>query len=286
MSKIYKYDKINIGGSLLYTDVNGNFIIENNLGKTIFNSSSSGWSPHRLLDLIGWYDASDISTITDSSGVVSQIDDKSGNGLHLTVITSGKSGPKTGIQDLNGLNVLSWDSVDQILENNSFSYDQSSNPLYLCGVFRCDQDNAQDFIIAGTESTALGQRMGLRRIAPNNSLQILGGSNTGSNISLTSPVDSAPEGQNLIFTIKFNSLNSFISINGEAPTSGNIGTNSFSSMNIGGNELESSNINGYIGELIFFADSSRVAQTEGYLAHKWNLTDNLPQSHLYKINQP
>lgn len=286
MPKIYKYDKINIGGSLLYTDIDGNFIIENNLGETIFNSSSSGWSPNRFLDLVGWYDASDTSTITDSSGVVSQVNDKSGNGLHLTVITSGKSGPKTGVENLNGFNVLSWDSVDQILENDSFSYNQSSNPLYLCAIFRCNQDNAQDFIIAGTESATPGQRMGLRRISPNNSLQILGGSNTGSNISLTSPVNSAPEGQDLIFTIKFNSSNSFISINGDTPTTGNIGTNPFSSMNIGGNELESSNINGYIGELIFFTDSSKVAETEGYLAHKWKLTNNLPQSHLYKNNQP
>lgn len=286
MPKIYKYDKINIGGSLLYTDVNGNFIIENNLGQTIFNSSSLDWSPNKFLDLVAWYDASDTSTIVDSSGIVSQFNDKSGNGFDLTVITAGKSGPKTGSQNLNGLNVLSWDDINQILENDSFSYDQSSSSLYLSAVFRCDQDNSQDFIIAGTESVSNGERMGLRRISPHDSLQILGGSGTGSNIPLTSPDDSAKEGEDLIFTVKFNSSNSFISINGVIEVSGDIGTNQFTSLNIGGNAIESSNINGYIAELIFFTDSSKVSETEGYLAHKWKLTDNLPQSHLYKVNKP
>ena len=286
MDRIFKYNKINIGGSLVYTDANGNFLIENDAGEIIFNSSSKAWKPNRFLNLACWYDASDIASITESSNVVSQINDKSGNGFHLNVITAGKNGPKTGIQTLNGLNVLSWDSVDQILENDSFSFDQNSEPLYLSAIFRCDQDNAQDFIIAGTENTASGQRMGLRRIPTNDSLQILGGSGTGSNIAMGSGSDTAPEGQDILLIVKFNSTNSYISINGDIKAQGDIGTNSFSSLNIGGNESESSNMNGYITELILSRGDFKAAETEGYLAHKWGLTANLPNNHIYKYNRP
>lgn len=286
MSRIFKYDQVEIGGALLSTDSNGNFLIKNSDGDIVFRSDSSVWTPNRFLDLACWYDASDITSITESSNVVSQINDKSGNGFHLNVITAGKNGPKTGVQTLNGLNVLSWDSVDQILENDSFSFDQNSEPLYLSAIFRCDQDNAQDFIIAGTENTAPGERMGLRRTSPNDSLQILGGSGGGANIALGSGADTAPEGQDILLIIKFNSTNSYISIDGEIKAQGNIGTNSFSSLNIGGNEAESSNMNGYIAELILSRGSPKAAEIEGYLAHKWGLTEKLPSDHPYKTIKP
>ena len=268
MDRIFKYNKINIGGSLLYTDADGNFLIENDAGEIIFNSGSKVWTPNRFLNLACWYDASDITSITESSNVVSQINDKSGNGFHLNVITAGKTGPKTGIQTLNGLNVLSWDSVDRFLKTILFIWSKDSEPLYLSAIFRCDQDNAQDFIIAGTENTTPGQRMNLEELL-NDSLQILGGGGGVANIALGSGADTAPESQDILFIIKFNSTNSYISINGEIKTQGNIGTNSFSSLNIGGNELESSNMKGYIAELILSRGDFKAAETEGYLAHKW-----------------
>jgi hypothetical protein len=239
------------------------------------------WSPKET-DLVCWYDASDVSTITSSSNIISQVDDKSGNGFHLNVLTSNKTGPKTGIQTLNGLNVFTWDTVGQVLENNSFSYNQNSNGLYFAIIFKCITDNAQDFVLAGTEVNTPGNRMALRRNANVNSLQIIGGSGTGSNTVLGSSPGSAPEGEDFLVVSKFNGSNSHIRIDGELAKSGNIGTNAFSSLNIGANETESSPIKGYIAEVVFFTESSDEEKVEGYMAHKWGTASNLPESHSYK----
>ena len=243
------------------------------------------WTPSEISTLL-WYDASDLSTITSSSNIISQVDDKSGNDIHLNIITVGKFGPKTGIRSLNGMNVFSWDSADQILENNSFFHDQANTALFVAIVFKADLDGNQDFLLAGTESVVPGERMSIRRLHTGDRMQILGGSNTGSNISLTSDLNTSQEGQDTIVLVKMNSSTSAIRINGEFKKSGNIGTNALDSLNIGGNARESSNINGYIAEIISFTNSSQQLIVEGYLAHKWALQSKLPSSHLYRNSEP
>ena len=239
------------------------------------------WTPEEA-STFAWYDASDISTITESAGIVSQIDDKSDNGFHLNVLTANKVAPKTGVETLNNLNVLTWDLPAQVLENNSFAYDQNSNGLYLAVIFKCNINNQQDFIIAGTENSGPGNRMSVRRNSNLSSIQILGGSGAGSSNSLGTPQNTANEGEDLLLVVKFNGSNSTIRINGEIEKSGNIGTNPFSSLNVGANESELAPINGYIAELVFFEDSSVQEKMEGYLAHKWGTSNNLPVSHPYK----
>lgn len=251
-----------------------------------FRPNLPDWTPAFPANTLAWYDASDTSTITSSSNIISQVDDKSDNNFNLNVLTANKTGPKTGIQTLNGLNVFTWDTVGQVLENNSFSYNQNSNGLYFAIIFKCITDNAQDFILAGTESNTVGDRMALRRNHNVNSLQIIGGSGTGSNIVLGSSPGSAPEGEDFLVVSKFNGSNSHIRIDGDLVKSGNIGTNAFSSLNIGTNESESSPIKGYIAEVVFFTESSDEEKIEGYLAHKWQLQEGLPSSHPYKKIDP
>ena len=60
-----------------------------------------------------WFDAADASTITSSSGAVSQWDDKSGNGRHVTQATAAAK-PTTGANTQNGLNVLTFDGGDKL----------------------------------------------------------------------------------------------------------------------------------------------------------------------------
>lgn len=59
-----------------------------------------------------WFDASDASTITSSSGFVSQWNDKSANALHVTNVSATNSArPKTNVSTMNGKNVLTWDDA-------------------------------------------------------------------------------------------------------------------------------------------------------------------------------
>lgn len=243
------------------------------------------WTPSDI-STVFWYDASDLSSITSSSNVINQVDDKSGNNVHLNVITGGKLGPKTGTRSLNGMNVFSWDQSDQILENNGFFHDQANTQLCIAILFKADVNALQDFLLAGTESAAAGKRMSIRRLHNTDRIQIIGGSNTGSNIALSSNTNTAPEGEDTILIAKMNSTSSTIRINGEFKKAGNIGTNVLDSLNIGGNANESSNIKGYIAEIVSFTNLSQQTIVEGYLAHKWALQSKLPSSHPYKNSEP
>lgn len=74
-------------------------------------------STGRFLDIAAlpncalWLDASDASTITQSSGSVSQINDKSGNGRHFTQGTSTNQ-PRINTHTQNGLAVLDFDGTN------------------------------------------------------------------------------------------------------------------------------------------------------------------------------
>lgn len=69
-----------------------------------------------------WLDASDTTTITASSGAVSQINDKSGNGRHFSQGTAA-SQPETGTRTVNGLN-----SLDIVL-GDFMTYDAGSDAV-------------------------------------------------------------------------------------------------------------------------------------------------------------
>lgn len=250
-----------------------------------FLKISPGWTP-AILNTIAWYDAADTFRIASTNNTISQVNDKSGNNINLTVITPGTTGPKTLTRVLNNLNVIEWCEPLQLLENAAFSHNQSTTPLCIAIVFRADFDNSQDFLFAGTDSAAPGNRMAIRRNSTNNNIQIIGGSNTGSNIVISSANNTAIEGQDYILVAKLNSSNSAIRINGTLERSGNIGTNQLTSLTIGGNTIGSSNINGYIAEFIAFLDTDKQEKVEGYLAHKWNLASNLPGNHPYKTYWP
>ena len=70
-------------------------------------TQNTPWQPTDLSSLIGWWDASDASTIqeTTTSGRVAQWDDKSGNNNHMYVSTSTNE-PETGVTTINGLNTI------------------------------------------------------------------------------------------------------------------------------------------------------------------------------------
>jgi len=73
----------------------------------ILGAAGASFSPLDVSGLQLWLDASDETTITESSGSVSQWDDKSGNGNHVTQGTAA-SQPSTGVNTKNGRNVLTF----------------------------------------------------------------------------------------------------------------------------------------------------------------------------------
>lgn len=70
-------------------------------------ASGAAFDPRSIGSIEGWWDASDSSTITLVSGVVSQWNDKSGNSRNFTQST-GANRPSVLTAQRNGLNVLNF----------------------------------------------------------------------------------------------------------------------------------------------------------------------------------
>jgi hypothetical protein len=87
-----------------------------------------------------WLDASDISTITESSGAVSQWNDKSGNGYNFTQST-GINQPTTGTQTINGLNAIDFDGSTDVMSAGDV-LDLGTNSLTVFVVAKMDSTSA------------------------------------------------------------------------------------------------------------------------------------------------
>lgn len=127
------------------------------------------WVPNDIIsdissgDYRAWWDAADLSTITDAGGgAVSQLDDKSPNGRDLSQATSGHR-PITGTRTINGLNTLDFDGSndnlfdDTALASNVINYacvvepDDTGNDGNLTNGQNNDRGNAQFDFSAGTD---------------------------------------------------------------------------------------------------------------------------------------
>jgi len=89
-----------------------------------------------------WLDAADTTTITESSGSVSQWNDKSGNGNNVTQGNAAQQ-PTTGIATIAGKNVISNDGNDRLI-SPSISF----TGLTMLAVF---QHTSENFALLGTD---------------------------------------------------------------------------------------------------------------------------------------
>lgn len=239
------------------------------------------WSPSDI-STVFWYDAADTATITATGNQITQMLDKSGNGWTLAPITAGRIGPNTGTRTLNGLNVLEYSKTtvptNQILESNTFTQAQ---PFCIAGIVRFDDEGLadQDFFFSGTETAS--PRIAVRRTVTADQFQIL--TDAGSIITQNG---TAAENNDYLTSFYFNSTASTIRVNGTQLASGSIPNNSFTSLNIGGNYSEDQSLDGFIAELVAFADPNDQEIVEGYLAWKWGMQGNLPVNHPYKNSRP
>lgn len=116
---------------------------------------SGNWSPLDLPSLVAWFDASDTATITESGGAVSQWDDKSGNGYHLT--SSGTRKPMTGTRTQNGLNVLDFDGSNDDMLNASVNFSQPTTQFVVAIVDASDEVRSITDGASGRQSIVIGK---------------------------------------------------------------------------------------------------------------------------------
>lgn len=244
------------------------------------------WSPRDLKNsLYAWYDAADLSTITLSAGKVSSWADKSINANSVTQTNSAQQ-PYPSLGAVNGNNVISFNGVSGLKGSSNAGLLSGSADSTWFIVSQLTTVTSSTSVAAGYGGNAVAALRGLIGSSVNGYI-ILWQYGSGDYISSLRWPSS--------FTIVGGSLNQGT---GSVFTNGNfIGSKSISPftgtslpMSIGFASASNDQYwNGTIGEVIFASGNISLQQrqvTEGYLAWKWGLQNNLPQNHQYRSQPP
>ncbi len=108
----------------------------------------SGFSPLDISGCIVWLDASDASTITKASDLVSQWNDKSGEANHIAQGT-GTNQPLWVDSVQNGLPIIRFDGTDNFMDRATFTGGEEAQPTTIFIVCKFPTSSGARFIIDG-----------------------------------------------------------------------------------------------------------------------------------------
>ena len=252
------------------------------------------WTPSEITTAL-WLDAADAGTITkNGSNLISQWNDKSGNSRHASQGTSGKQ-PTYSATAFNGYPAVVSDGVDDRMEGNLvFSGGQPDNYFIYAalkiGTLKNSGNDTQNRLFNQYYDASkfniicsCGVYDGSKYVAHHDTYPPSGGYLGGSSAIQN----------NTSILIGFGRLSGMrdIWINGVSDAS-QTGAESYTSTACSKYGLFGDDgyhrLNASTGEIIACAypPTSTRQKLEGYLAHKWGLTANLPADHPYKFGPP
>jgi hypothetical protein len=260
------------------------------------------WTPAEITTAL-WLDADDAGTITESGGFVTEWRDKSGNSRHATDPGSGLR-PAYQATGFNGLPTLEFDGTNDRLGLSTAIATATTNSFDIFVAMapnRTGRDNGNG---AATIARMPGSEVagsfyvgytGDGRLVCHHHL-VFGNNAAG---SVKSPANGFTSASRLIAHYRYDSGAGAaivdrwtMRLNGNSPltkSTGNTSTGWGTSNAIGRVFSGDYSHRGLISEIIITpstissADRERV---EGYLAHKWGLTADLPGGHPYKTTPP
>ena len=235
------------------------------------------WTPANINTVL-WFDAADASTITENGGAVSQWDDKSGNNLHASQGLVAQQ-PVYTVNGINGNPSLTFANTAKTLLMPSFAF--TSDPKLFIVVKATNRLSQVPIRLQGTikeflfvyNATSTNQFYFTRR----------GLEQRPVSHSITNPT--------IYFADLFETSIGDYYINGSLGIKqNNIGlAGGTSNTNvIGADDKNANRFEGDLAEYIVLSsiDTDTRQKVEGYLAHKWGLTADLPVSHPYKLTAP
>lgn len=256
------------------------------------------WTPANIgSDLAFWIDGADSASMTLNGSTVQQVNDKSGNNRHAVQLT-GTRQPAYTSAGLNGLNVLTFDGIDDLFLDNAFSMLRNCGYGGVWSVVSINNTTSNKTLFfyptTGGATTSLfsafissaSTTIGGRRLFTDGFAQI-----SGSNVTANNPFIYGGE-------IEWSNATAYLSVNGNTPNSGAFQTagntqNTATTFQpaVGSNSGTANYLAGFIAEQVLLVSTARptsdtITRIEGYLAHKWGLTANLPLAHPYKTNAP
>ena len=262
------------------------------------------WDPTASITTRYHIDASDTSTYTLSANVLSSVTDKSGN---FSITIGGN--PQRLTAALNGLNVWDFNGNYDLTTTGEGAVTDGSGNHWAIGVFLADTiSDTQDSFYSFTNNTVAGtSKRGYAVSAGNASafngeldLDALSSNRISSTIGNLEAFDSAVslDAFHIVGTI-FNKTGNQISVRVD-------GSNAFTPVNDYDNAINTNQdirvmrnranerLDGQLAEFFVVGalpgtggtDITDFQKAEGYLAHKWGLTANLPSDHPFKNVSP
>ena len=256
----------------------------------IITPSFTQWTP-ALISTALWLDAADNSTVFSDAGstqavagtsTVQQWNDKSGNSRHVSQATSNLR-PSYTSAGLNGKNILTFSSKTMRTALNALSFPTLA-------VFAVASNGATSSVLFGIPEAELSHTapffrfLVFRDSSPPGSLSIrLNGS------AATGALDSFGSGVNIY---SLDSSTAQARLNGTVGVTGTPVTLTYPNsvpFVLGSNAATGELMNGTFAEVVAVSSAPSTdtrQRIEGYLAHKWGLTANLPNTHPYKHQVP
>jgi hypothetical protein len=268
------------------------------------------WTPANITTAL-WLDAADASTITASSGAVSQWNDKSGGATNFTQGTAGAR-PSTGSATLNGRNVLTFDGGDTLLAGDALDNVWTGAAFHLFCVAKNDDVTSSNGAILTKIAIGADNQRAFAYYIRTSKLQLAAiYALDATNFTVVDGSTSISNSAWTIGTAAYSSTGTGtanttsrvrMTVDGADQTevvnsfTGNLGTiqNGTAQLAVGSVAGTSGTTNagpltGAIGEIIVTASvlsTLNRQRIEGCLAHKWGLTGNLPNDHPYKSVPP
>ena len=240
-----------------------------------FTETTGNLVPTHFQDLQLWLDASDSASIEETANVVSRWNDKSGLNNHL--LSSGD--PSTNTRSQNSQNVIDFDGNDYFESANSYP---TGNDFSF-------------FLVAGIDAitNAYQAMFSIRQASGNPSFQIDAASNSsflvrfwndgvGTNKNFSSTPVHGSSIYEFIFDDSENELAVYVDGSSLGTTSYSTAPNQQNTLTLFANRGRGSFIDGFVAEMIGIQKAvtpTERTRIEGYLAHKWRLTDLLSSTH-------
>lgn len=249
----------------------------------ISGSTNAAWDPSSITTRL-WLDMDDQTTFTSSSGNVTAIADKSGNSYTFNAASGSTLTAVNTAQ--NNKNILRFDGNSDATSYTGVGFSSTAVHKWFFVVKVTASDN-HDALVTFTKSNPTLQmimfNMSGAGVFSGDWYMNPGTSLTGNSTNLLN--------QWVMLSIELDVPNTraTASLNATAYNT-NVTQSGLSTMGTGSIRLNDyqNNADSDWGEVIFTEDvsQSNSDKIEGYLAHKWGLTADLPSSHPYKTSAP
>lgn len=241
-------------------------------GMSAVSSALPSFSFANMADLVFWVDAGNSDTITQSSTLVSQIDDQSPNGFHA--VSSGADRPITNVSSMNGVNALSFDGTTFLTSDSLSTYPSGNDqPLSLHLTFKANS-SAGTQVITGFGDSSSTMPLFWFGIYAGDFIFTKRDDSNSQIINTVAAADTQEHALSIVHTGQAVTvwLDGFKVIDNEAC---NAGTASFDQFTLGAlrrNSGEEQNFIGLIGEALIFSRTNTESETrkiQNTLMSKW-----------------